>query len=103
MDKEETPYREKFPAGSKVRIKDKSKLEDFRRTWKFHNPISAEQIGYAGNQDSVVGVAWSFPSSDALRKRLDNDSSSTRLIKVIKVNARNASSACCILGKFFWM
>jgi hypothetical protein len=51
MDKEETPYREKFPAGSKVRIKDKSKLEDFRRTWKFHNPISAEQIGYAGNQD----------------------------------------------------
>jgi hypothetical protein len=70
MEREKPPYREKFPLGSEVRIKERRKLEDFRRTWKFHHPISGEQIKYAGKRDSVVGVAF-FHGGDALYELRD--------------------------------
>jgi hypothetical protein len=65
MQREGTPYHERFPEGSEVRISDRTKLEDFRRAWKFHHPISAEQIAYAGTRDLVVGVAF-YHGGDAL-------------------------------------
>jgi hypothetical protein len=51
-------YREKFPVGSNVRIKDAAQLEKFKLTWKLHHPISSEQVACGGRLDSVVEVGF---------------------------------------------
>jgi hypothetical protein len=58
MAPENNPYREKFPLGSNVRIKDAARLEDFKRTWKLHHPISSKQIACGGRLDRVVQVGF---------------------------------------------
>ncbi len=58
MTTESRPYREKFQVGSNVRIKDVAQLEEFKRTWKLHHPISSEQIAYGGRLDSVARVGF---------------------------------------------
>jgi len=50
MEKAKMLYQEKFPVGSNVRIKDRPLLEEFHRTWKYHHPLSTEQIGYGATQ-----------------------------------------------------
>jgi hypothetical protein len=47
-------YQEAFPNGTTVRIADRSYLENFLATWKYHHKLSPEQLPYA---DSVVVVA----------------------------------------------
>ena len=41
-------YLEEFPVGTRVRIKDVTELEEFRSSWKLHNPLSAEQLQFGG-------------------------------------------------------
>ncbi len=52
------PYQEQFPVGSRVRVKERQFLELFQREWKYHNPISADQIDAAGRTDTVKGVGF---------------------------------------------
>ena len=52
------PYQEQFPVGTRVRVKSRQYLEGFRRDWKYHHPISTEQIEAAGATDAVKGVAF---------------------------------------------
>ena len=52
------PYREDFPAGTKVRIRNVEFLENFRRTWRLHHPINAEQVCFAGRVSIVEGVSF---------------------------------------------
>ena len=52
------PYHEQFPVGTRVRVKSRQFLEDFRRDWKYHHPISPEQIEAAGVTDTVKGAAF---------------------------------------------
>lgn len=58
MAMENNPYREKFPIGSNVRIKDAAHLEAFKRTWKLHDPITSKQISYGSRLDRVVQVSF---------------------------------------------
>jgi hypothetical protein len=58
VEKDQSIYIEKFPKGSKVRIKDDAFLESFRLTWKLHNPLEAEQLGYAGRGATVATVSF---------------------------------------------
>jgi hypothetical protein len=58
METESTPYREKFPVGSSVRIKPAEELEIFKRNWKLHHPLSAEQVAYGGKTDCVLRVSF---------------------------------------------
>ena len=51
-------YREEFPKGSTVRIADLPALERFRAEWKFHHPLTAEQLHYAGRQATVDTVGY---------------------------------------------
>jgi len=51
-------YQERFPIGSNVRIKKGQYLEEFRRTWKYHHPISVEQVAYGGQQDCVTKIGF---------------------------------------------
>jgi hypothetical protein len=42
------PYEASHPVGSTVRIARLPVLEDFLRSWKYHNPLSPEQLQFAG-------------------------------------------------------
>jgi hypothetical protein len=52
------PYEESFPAGSQVQIADRSVLEQFLKTWRFHNPLKAEQLAFAGREAKVASVGF---------------------------------------------
>jgi hypothetical protein len=52
------PYEESFLAGSQVRIADRSVLEEFLKTWKYHNPLELEQLTFAGKVAKVEKVGF---------------------------------------------
>lgn len=52
------PYKEKFPVGSTVRVVALALLQEFKRTWEFHNPLRAEQLAYAGLVAQVAKVGF---------------------------------------------
>jgi hypothetical protein len=51
-------YREDFPKGSNVRVVDRPALERFRSEWRFHNPLSVEQLDFAGREAKVATVGY---------------------------------------------
>lgn len=53
-----TPYRERFPRGSQVRIASRQALELFRNTWTYHNPLTAEQLDHADKVTTVREVGF---------------------------------------------
>jgi hypothetical protein len=52
------PYKEQFPVGTQVRIKDRAFLERFKAEWKVHHPLSLEQLSAAGRVDNVRGASF---------------------------------------------
>jgi hypothetical protein len=40
MGKHNGPYNADFPTGTQVQIKSRAFLEEFHRTWKWHNPLN---------------------------------------------------------------
>jgi hypothetical protein len=52
------PYNGTFKPGSKVQVVDRQKLEEFMRTWKFHNKLREEQLDYADRVLTVLKVAY---------------------------------------------
>ena len=61
----EALYREKYPAGSSVRIADRLTLEEFRRTWKYHHKLEEQQLGYH-DQVAVVTKVGFYHGGDVL-------------------------------------
>ena len=61
------PYVAEFPVGTLVRTKDRSKLERFAAEWKFHDPLTAEQIEFA-NASSTVEELGFYHGGDPLYK-----------------------------------
>ena len=58
MTQERAIYTEQFPKGSKVRVRDRAFLETFRQTWRFHDPLQAEQLGFADRDAEVASVGF---------------------------------------------
>ena len=52
------PYKELFPVGSTIKIASREQLEEFQRTWKYHHPLLAEQLRYAGRDATVREVGF---------------------------------------------
>lgn len=51
-------YKEDFPIGSKVRIAGRSKLEEFARSWRYHNKLQPEQLAHADVVAEVEKVGF---------------------------------------------
>jgi hypothetical protein len=52
-------YKEKYPVGTVVEIGAVERLKAFQRPqWKYHNPISDEQIESAGKLDKIKSVGF---------------------------------------------
>lgn len=52
------PYKERFPIGTPIRIVGLDKLQAFKRDWKYHHPLSAAQLPYAGAVDVVRATGF---------------------------------------------
>lgn len=51
-------YQEDFPVGTIVRIRDRDVLEAFMREWRWHHPLTAEQLRFAGQAAAVKDVSF---------------------------------------------
>jgi hypothetical protein len=58
MGKTKGAYNAEFPAGTHVRIVDRNHLEEFKRTWHYHHPLTDEQLAYAGQRAQVKAVGF---------------------------------------------
>jgi hypothetical protein len=58
MGKTKGPYNAEYPIGSVVKIAERDALEDFMRTWKFHNKLRPQQLDYAGMSGPVKSVGF---------------------------------------------
>jgi hypothetical protein len=58
MGTQNGPYQADFPVGAAVRIKSRSFLEEFQRTWKLHHPLQDAQLEYAGRTATVLSVGF---------------------------------------------
>lgn len=58
MGKTKGPYKEEFPKGTKVKVADRSFLEDFHRTWRLHHKLEPEQLGFADRIATVKSVGF---------------------------------------------
>jgi hypothetical protein len=54
----EMDYRERFPAGTRVRIASREDLERFRHEWSLHNPLTAEQLSFGAHEVVVAAVGF---------------------------------------------
>lgn len=52
------PYKERFVLGSLVQVADLTTLEDFQKNWKYHNPLTPEQLPFAGKKIRVAKVGF---------------------------------------------
>jgi hypothetical protein len=51
-------YQALFDVGSAVRIQSSDELEEFRSSWKFHHPLTDEQLANADRSATVETVGF---------------------------------------------
>ncbi len=51
-------YDADFPVGTRVRIRERSRLEAFEHEWKYHHPLQPEQLAFAGKVATVKEVGY---------------------------------------------
>lgn len=52
------PYESRFTIGDRVRVVDTQHLNEFRREWKYHTPLTDEQIDHGGETARVADVGF---------------------------------------------
>lgn len=52
------PYENRFAIGEKVRIASLEELRRFKRDWKWHNPLTDEQLVLAGRVAKVESFGF---------------------------------------------
>lgn len=70
MGRQNGPYREDFPVGTLVRIRNAEVLRDFYYSWKLHHPLSLDQLGFFGRVSTVKGVSF-YHGGDELYELAD--------------------------------
>ncbi len=58
MGKTRGPYNAEFPAGTWVQVVDRLALEQFCAEWKWHNPLTPDQLVHAGKTVQVKSVGY---------------------------------------------
>ena len=48
------PYEARFADKTEVQIVDRAHLEEFRSTWRYHHPLTPEQLEWAGRRAKVL-------------------------------------------------
>jgi hypothetical protein len=58
MGKKKGPYNAEFSEGTIVRIADEGSLKQFLRDWRWHNPLTVEQLQFAGRPAKVRSIGF---------------------------------------------
>jgi hypothetical protein len=53
-------YNASYPDGSQVKIASRAVLEEFQRTWKFHDKLTIGQLRYADSNAIVKSHGYYF-------------------------------------------
>ena len=59
------PYHALFKVGERVRIASMEQLRDFQAAWRWHHPLTVEQLDFA-SMESVVGSVGYYHGGDVL-------------------------------------
>ena len=51
-------YQARYSVGSAVRIASRDALEQFHKNWRYHHPLSPEQLDYADQSATVREVTY---------------------------------------------
>ena len=51
-------YKENFSVGSRVRIANRSRLEEFIKSWKYHHKLEPRQLEYADKIFEVEKIGF---------------------------------------------
>jgi len=65
MGKKRGPYNADFPVGTEVRIASRAFMEEFKKTWRYHHPLTLEQLPFAGATAEVERLGY-FHGGDEL-------------------------------------
>jgi len=52
------PYNERFPIACPVEVADADTLNNFKAAWKYHHPLDAEQLHFAGLITTVSSIGY---------------------------------------------
>jgi hypothetical protein len=58
MGKTKGLYNAEYPEGVTVQIVDRLQLGEFMATWRYHHPLTNEQLGYGGLTARVKSVSF---------------------------------------------
>jgi hypothetical protein len=58
MGKTRGPYNAEYSAGENVKIASRATLEQFLKTWRYHNKLKPEQLAYADAISEVESVGF---------------------------------------------
>ena len=58
MGKTKGQYEAEYPVGTTVKIASMEELQSFRESWNLHNPLSDEQMDFAGTESTVTEVGF---------------------------------------------
>ena len=58
MGKTKGRYNAEYAEGSLVRIADRPSLEQFKRDWRWHNPLQTEQLEFGGRLAKVKSIGF---------------------------------------------
>lgn len=64
------PYVNRYTKGEEINIASRRELEEFRREWKYHHPLSPEQLEW-GSRHAVVEEVSFYHGGDVLYKLSD--------------------------------
>ncbi|MFY9632562.1 MAG: hypothetical protein WAJ94_13240 [Candidatus Cybelea sp.] len=67
------PYKERFPIGCPVEVADEETLNHFKATWKYHHPLDAGQLHFAGLITTVSSIGY-YHGGDVLYQLRDTPS-----------------------------
>ena len=59
------PYNEQFPVGTRVQIAPQGRLDEFKRTWHYHQPLTVEQLAFA-DRPAIVRAVGFYHGGDVL-------------------------------------
>ena len=51
-------YSEDFAKGTRIRIADRSTLENFMKRWKYRHPLESSQLDFAGIEAEVIDIGF---------------------------------------------
>jgi hypothetical protein len=67
MGKSRGPYDPEYPEGTRVKVASRVVLENFFRTWKYHNKLDPTQLDFSGTVAEVETVGF-YHGGDELYK-----------------------------------